>query len=79
MKKHNSKTHFVAKLLERLEKGPRAGAGLFVCRLHDKKDLNVNISSRTVNCQLYQIKKSKNDFAVAGLKQIRQRSSRSAL
>ena len=61
-----------AKLLEPLDKDSRASAEFVACRLLHRMDINVEISSMTINSQLYQINEPKNDFRCR-LKQIIQR------
>ena len=77
-KETQQQTHFGSETAGTTREGPRASADFFVYHLLHKKDVNLKISSRTVNCQLYQIKHRRTIF-VAGLKQIQQRSSISAL
>ena len=42
-----------AKLLERFDKDPLTNAAFIACRLLHKMNVNVDINSRTFNCQLY--------------------------
>ena len=51
-------------MIERLEKDHRASADFFAYRMLRRIDGNREISSRTVNCQLYQIKEPKNFFSL---------------
>ena len=64
MKKNKGKADLGAKLLQRLDKDrvPRGSAEFLVGRLFRRMYVNVEISSRSVNCQLYQIKETKDDF-----------------
>ena len=62
LKKATAKLIFGAILLERLEKDHRASANFFTYRLLHRIDVNIEISSRTVNCQQYQVKEPKNNF-----------------
>ena len=62
MKKCNGNTHFGSKIAGMTREGPRAGVDFFVYHLLHKKYVNVKISLRTVNSQLYQIKELENDF-----------------
>ena len=50
-----------ATLLERLEKDHRTSADFFAHQLLHRKYVNIEVNSRTVNCQLYQNKEPKND------------------
>ena len=54
--KSNSDAHFGNEITGMTRQNPIASANYFPCRLLHKMDVNVEISSRTVNSQIYQIK-----------------------